>query len=124
MAQRDAIINHRPVGRLYTSWVVILAFFAGMAALVFFLQQRTPFNEDMSFTLMTVLIVVSSIAVLLAAMFKWVFKREVIAWLFLELIAICGMTAFLFYGWNLWLWTFFGVALFLLLFFGPYLYFR
>lgn len=124
MSRQDAIIDHRPIGRLYSWWILLTVFLFGMAGLVYYVQLRTPFDSSRGFTLLTWMIIASALASVLAMMFKWIFWREVVAWLFADVIGACGLVVFLFYGWNAWLWIFFGVALIWLIVMGPYLYFK
>lgn len=119
-----AIIDHRPIGRLYGWWVVLTVLLCAMAGLAYYLQLHTPYNTERDATLFTWMIILSVLSSVLAMMFKWIFWREVIAWWFAIVIGACGLVVFLFYGWNILFWIFFAVALIWLVVMGPYLYFK
>lgn len=123
MAAKDSIIDHRNIGRLYTTWLALLIVTVGLGVLAYTLQYTTPFLAEKKFTLLYIVVIISSIAAILAVLFKYIFKREVIAWIFSASLAGAGLCMFLVYGWHWAFVVFFGAALLLLIILGPYLYF-
>lgn len=123
MAIKDSIIDHRNIGRLYTTWVALLVASIGFGVLAYTLQYTTPFLQEKNPLLLYIVIAVCSVCIILAILFKYVFKREVIAWIFSTTQAVAGLSMFLLYGWHWAFVAFFGAALLLLIVLGPYLYF-
>ncbi len=123
MAKKDSLIDHRNMGTLYTGWIISLVLTVSMGALAYGLQYTTPFAGDRSFMPIYVLLGVAAVLMILALMFKYIFKREIIAWIFCIGIAAIGLALLLFFGWN-WLFSIFIIgALVLLMAMGPYLHF-
>lgn len=123
MAQKDSIIDHRNINSLYAGWIGSLAVAVASAILAYTLQHTTPFLHEKSLLVVYMLIGLSGVAAGLAVLFKFVFKREIISWIFAGLISLAGLAVFLFYGWN-WGFSIFHItSLVLLMALGPYLYF-
>ena len=118
------IINHRNVGNIYAAWAGYLATVLGSAGFVYWLQLRTPFKSEASLNGLYWCIGVAVVCAVLSLLFKYVFKREVIAWAWLIIVAWLGVGLFLGYGWHWGFMAFLGGSVFLLLITGPYLYFE
>ena len=118
------IINHRNVGTIYTAWAVYLAIMVSSAGFIFWLQGTTPFNDDLGLTGLYVCVGVAVLCAVLSVWFKYIFKREIIAWAWLVVVEWVGIGTLLAYGWHWGLTAFIWTALGLLLVTGPYLYFE
>ncbi len=123
MAAKDSIIDHRNIGRLYTTWVLLMITVIALGVLAYTLQFTTPFLFKKSFILLYITSGVSLVLVVLGVLFKYIFKREVVAWVLTTLIACAGLLLFLVYGWHWGFTSFFITSLVLLIIIGPYLYF-
>lgn len=123
MAAKDSIIDHRNIGRLYITWVCLVIIIIALAVLAYTLQYTTPFLYKKSLLTLYIVSGVSVILAVWAILFKYIFKKEVVAWVFSTCIACAGLMIFLLYGWHWGFTSFFAVALGLLIIIGPYLYF-
>lgn len=119
----QSIINHRNMRKIYTAWVILLIGAIGIFTLTYSIEHTTTYMSEKSFTLFIVMASLSVVALILAILFKFTFRNEVMAWIFMELIAVFGLVVMLNYGWNGWFTMFHFTALGGLLALGPYLYF-
>lgn len=119
----QSIINHRNMRKIYTAWVMLLMGAIGIFALSYSIQHTTSYMSENSFTVFIVMASLSVVAFILAILFKFTFRNEIMAWIFMELIAVFGLVVMLNYGWNGWFTLFHFTALAGLLALGPYLYF-
>lgn len=119
----DTIINYRNMTVVYFTWLAFLASDIVYPALAYILQFTTPFITDRPLILVRHLAEISIICVILSILFKYVFKQEILAWLFSNVIGLFGLVIMLEFGWNYWFVAFFGVSFLLLLCLGPYLHF-
>ncbi|MDP3970778.1 MAG: hypothetical protein Q8P90_03685 [bacterium] len=124
MAKSDTIINHRDMTSSYILWGVTLSINIAMTVLALALQYTTPFASDKALILIYIFVGLTFGLVILGALFKWVFRRESISWIFATIITIFGLLSFLLFGWNVLLSGFFLVAFICLFAFGPYLHFE
>ncbi len=117
------IINYRNMTTVYSAWVVSLISPMLYGVTAYLLQFTTPYMFEKSQTLLYWLIIISVFFTGLSVLFKYVFKQEILAWIFLEVLGICGFILFLVYGWNVWFFSFMAAQFMLLLLLGPYLHF-
>lgn len=110
--------------RLYLVWFGTVLCVIGYTVFAYLLQFSTPFIIEFSKVLLQILIAVSAVFLVLAILFKRRFKKEIVAWAFLNGISLCGFIAFLWYGWNPWFLLFMAVTFLGLMILGPYLHFE
>lgn len=119
------IINPHNMQRLYLVWTGLLLSAAGLGvAQYFYLQSFVPLlNEEHFFSSTVVSISISGVALIMGISFKYFFHRELIAWIFVEVIASAGVVMTVLTGWQ-WYWVAFAVIAFMfLVILGPYLHF-
>lgn len=119
------IINPHNMQRLYLVWTGLLLSAAGLGvAQYFYLQSFVPLlKAEHFFTAAVVSVSITSVALIMGILFKYFFHRELIAWIFVELIASAGVVMTVLTGWQ-WYWLVFSaIAFMFLLILGPYLHF-
>jgi hypothetical protein len=120
------IINPHNVGQLYVTWVSLLLFTVVVAGLTYYatMRQLTPLLVTAGTGWWLGFAMYSGMAVVLGSLFRYVFRRPVIAWSWFGSVALVGAVFTLTQSWGITSIAFFSVACGSILLTGPYLHFE
>lgn len=120
------IINPHNVRQLYFTWSVLLVAAVGLTVGSYYLRlhPQIPAIAELPDGILYSLLVYAGLAWVLGLLFKYSFRRPMIAWGLFVSIGFVAVALTVMLGWNVFSLVLHAVAALSLLCFGPYLHFE